>query len=71
MGEMTIEDYKESIDIIMKDRDKRVLNERKLQSENKRLRDALQEIINFNESEHVNVNTQSSKIARQALKEGE
>ena len=34
-----------------------------------RLRAALEEIIEFNESEHINVNTRSRKIARIALEE--
>ena len=42
-------------------------SEDKLIEENQRLTEALQEIIDFNESEHINVNTRSRKIARKAL----
>ena len=44
-------------------------SEDKLIEENQRLTEALQEIIDFNESEHINVNTRSRKIARKALEE--
>jgi len=46
------------------------LNEagRRVTKENQRLREALKEIIEFNESEHINVNTRSRKIAREAIK---
>lgn len=39
--EMTIDDYKESTRILLEDRDKRVINERKLKAENKRLKELL------------------------------